>query len=110
ELRQRCAQSRLVVGDVAQGGISFLDAVAERRAAVIDRLRSDAGRADLPLQRLGLTEGDMRRELAHLDRSERRRYVAGDAVAQRGLGRRRSPDGDLGLWPERWGEEHQPLD
>src|SRR6202012_1420014 len=55
-------------------------------------------------------EGDIAGQLADLDRRERRRDVAGDAVAEAGLGRRRSPDHDLGVGAEERGEEGEALD
>jgi len=77
---------------------------------VVDGLRPDPRGADLPLDGVGLAEGDERGQLPDLDRRERRRDVARDAVAQRGLRRGRTPDHDLGLRAERRREEHQPLD
>ncbi len=91
------AERRLVVGDVGERGVAVVDPVAEGRAAVGDRGGADPRRADLPLGLRAVAEGDVAGQLAHLDRRERRRDVAGDAVAQRGLRRGRAPDHDLGL-------------
>ena len=104
------AERRLVVGDVGERGVAVVDPVAEGRPAVGDRGGADPRRADLPLGLRAAAEGDVAGQLAHLDRRERRRDVAGDAVAQRGLGRGRAPDHDLGLRPEGGGEEDQALD
>ena len=110
ELIEVGAQRRLVVGDVGERGVAVVDPVAEGRAAVRDRGGADPGRADLPLALRAVAEGDVAGQLADLDRRERRRDVAGDAVAQRGLGRGRSPDHDLGLRAEGGGEEDEALD
>ena len=104
------AQRRLVVGDVGERAVAVVDPVAERRAAVGDRGGADPRRADLPLGLRAVAEGDVAGQLADLDRRERRRDVAGDAVAQRGLGRGRPPDDDLGLGAEGRGEEDEALD
>ena len=104
------AEGGLVVGDVGERVVAVVDPVAERRAAVGDRGGADPRRADLPLGLRRVAEGDVAGQLAHLDRRERRRDVAGDAVAQRGLRRGRPPDHDLGLRPEAGGEEDQALD
>ncbi len=104
------AEGGLVVGDVGERGVAVVDPVAERRPAMGDRGGADPRRADLPLALRAVAEGDVAGQLAHLDRRERRRDVAGDAIAQRGLGRGRAPDHDLGLGAEGGGEEDQALD
>ncbi len=104
------AEGGLVVGYVGKRGVAVVDAVAEGGAAVRDRGGADPRRADLPLGLWAVAEGDVAGQLADLDRRERRRDVAGDAVAQRGLRRGRPPDHDLGLGPEGRGEEDQALD
>ena len=107
---ERRAERRLVVGDVGERGVAVGDPVAERRAAVGDRLGADRRPAELPLARGRVAEGDRAGQLADLDRRERGRDVAGDPVLERGLGRGRAPDRDLRLGPEAGREEHQPLD
>src|ERR1700710_423745 len=104
------AQTWLVVGDVGQRGVAVVDPVAERRPAMGDRGGADPGRADLPLTVGGVAEGDVAGQLPHLDRGERRGDVAGDAIAQRGLGGGGPPDHDLGLGPEGGGEEGEAED
>ena len=104
------AEGRLVVGDVGERGVAVVDPVAEGGPAVGDRGGADPGRADLPLALRAVAEGDVAGQLADLDRGERRGDVAGDAVAQRGLGRGRPPDHDLGLGAEGGGEEDEALD
>ena len=110
ELRQRRPERRLVVGDVTQRGVPVVDPVAEGRPAVVDRLRTNTRCAKPPLQRLGLSKRDERRELPDLHRRERRRDVAPDPLPQRCFGRRRAPHDDLRLGSEQGREEHQPLD
>src|ERR1700710_1137224 len=91
------AQTWLVVGDVGQRGVAVVDPVAERRPAMGDRGGADPGRADLPLTVGGVAEGDVAGQLPHLDRGERRGDVAGDAIAQRGLGGGGAPHHALAL-------------
>src|SRR5213075_1512808 len=63
ELRERSAQAGLVIGDVAQGRVSVVYPVAERRATVVDGLGPDARRAEIPFQRLGFLERHVRGQL-----------------------------------------------
>src|SRR5689334_13332758 len=110
ELIEVGPERRLVVGDVGEGGVAVVYPVAEGGPAVGDRGGADAGRADLPLALRAVAEGDVAGKLAYLYRRERGGDVAGDAVAQRGLGRGRPPDHDLGLGTEGGGEEDEALD
>src|SRR4051812_4398162 len=52
----------------------------------------------------------MARKLANVDRRQRCRDVTRDAVLERRLRRRRSPDDDLRARVEHWREEHEALD
>ena len=110
QLLEPAAHRRLVVGDVAERGVALADAVAERGAAVGDRGGADRGRADRPLAVRRLAKRHVTGQLAHLERRQRRRDVAGDAVLERRVVGLRSPDHDLGAGPKQRREEHQPLD
>jgi hypothetical protein len=69
----------------------------------------DARGPDFPLPLRTRAKGGSGRELMQVERRERRREVAGEALGQR-LGGGRAPDGDLGVGHEEVREEHQPLD
>src|SRR5262249_23663377 len=64
----------------------------------------------LPVDLGAVTEGDVAGELFDLDRGEWGGDVAGDPLSQRGLGRARAPDHDLGLRLEGGREEDEALD
>ena len=110
EVGQRRAEAGLVVGDVAERRVALGDPIAQRGAAMGHRRRADPRRPDVPFHVRSLHELDVAGQLANLDRRERRRDVARDPVAQRGLGRLGSPNREIGLRTEGRREEHQPLD
>ena len=99
-----------MVRDVADRRGAVLDPVAERGATMVDGRGGHARRADFPLDRLGVAEGEVRRELTDLDGRERRGDIAREPVAQRGFRGGGAPDRDVRLPAERRGEEHQALD
>src|SRR5436190_23534261 len=104
------AQGRLVVGYVADRRLTVGDPEAERRPTVVDRLAANRHRAELPLDRRRLAEGDRTGKLPDLDRRQGGRDVTSDPVLKRRLRRGRSPHGDLGVGAEARREEHQALD
>src|SRR6187431_2602451 len=63
----RCAERGLVVRDVAKGIVTFGYPISERRTAVGDRGCTNARRSDLPLDLRRVAEGNVTRQLAHLD-------------------------------------------
>ena len=91
------AESRLVVGQVAEAGPVLTKPVAQRRSPVGDERRPQLDRADSPRLRGDIPEGHVGGKLADLDRGERVGDVAGETLAQRAPCGRRAPDGDLDL-------------
>src|SRR5829696_283827 len=75
-----------------------------------DGLGADLRRPDFPLGRGRVAEVDIAGELADLNGGEGSGDVARDPLLERGLGRGRAPDRDLGLGAEAGGKEHQSLD
>ena len=60
-------------------------------------MRGDRDRADRPRLPWGVVEGHPRRHLRQVHREQRRREVGRDALVERGDGRGRSPDVQLGV-------------
>ena len=110
EIRQRRPEARLVVRDVAERRVALRDPEAERRPAVVHRLRPDRRAAELPLGRRRVGERDRAGKLADVDRRQRRRDVARHTFLERALRRGGAPDRDLGVAAKARREEHEPLD
>ncbi len=103
------AEPGLVVGQVAEAGPGMLDPVAERGSAMGDQRPPHPELAEAPAVRRHLLERDPRGQVSNLNRRERGRQVARQALAQ-GDSTRRPPDRDLDLGIEQRREEEQPLD
>ena len=86
------AERRLVVGDERERGAVCLHAVTERRPGMRDGVGVHAQAVDLPRPLGRVEEGHARRQFRHLDREQRRREVAADALLQRSHRRRRAPE------------------
>ena len=99
-----------MVGQVDEHASLFLDPVADRWAAVLDRFRFDDRATDVPRLAGHVFERGLGGGLRKADREERRRQVPRDPIPERRRRRRWSPEPELPAGPPERCEEAEPLD
>src|SRR5258708_33420473 len=94
-----------MVGDIHQASAALLDAVAEGRPVVSDKITNDPSTAQLPDPLGDLVQYHPRRRVGEPEGEERRRQVPSELLLEGLGGRARAPEMDVGTRdPERRAE------
>src|SRR5207344_2865320 len=101
---------RLVIGQVRKARLGCLDPKADGWAGMNDEVRSQSCFAECPTFPRNVTEPHASREIAKVDRKERRGEGAPDAFLEAQHRRRRSPDVQRHALVKEGPEEAKPLE